>query len=421
MQVGRRRPAPEFDPAPGRRRRRCRSLKWRLEIRDPDWSTPANAGIAVPRPLQSLAETARRVAMMCGMTRLADVTGLDRIGLPTWQAIRPLSRSLSVHQGKALDDDGARLGACMEAIECAHAEAWAAPVWQARFGDLPAAERLPSIDDCARRRGPIADEPLNWTQAERIGGGTLWVPNDAISLDFTTTTPHWLAVTTDGQGAGFDLATASLKGLCELVERDAFWAWERLSLIARSHDTIDPASIDFAWFQALLDRLRALGIGLRVFALPAVVPLPVVVAELIDLGPEARHRPTSLGMSGAVDPQVALRGAVLEAAQSRLTVISGARDDLDLDVDQSPPPSPGLALALGRNQPLRRFNDCFAAATPWLSAETAFTALASALASAGYADIARLTLSPSECPVKTVHMIVAGLAASDRARRGPVP
>lgn len=371
------------------------------------------------RPLQSLAETARAVALTCGMSRLADVTGLDRIGLPTWQAIRPFSRSLSVHQGKALDHDGARLGACMEAIECAHAEAWAAPVWRVRFGDLPMAERLPAIDDCARRRGPIPDEPLDWTQAERIGGGVLWVPNDAISLDFTTVTPPWLAVTTDGQGAGFDLATASLKGLCELIERDAFWVWERQSLIARSYDVIDPGSIDFAWFHALLARLRALGIGLRVFALPAVVALPVVVAELIDLGPEARHRPISLGMSGAVDPQAALRGAVLEAAQSRLTVISGARDDLDLDVDQTPPLSPGLALALGRHQPLRRFEDCFAAATPGMSAETAFMALASALASAGYPHIARLTLSPSTCPVTSVHMIVAGLAASDRARRAP--
>lgn len=36
----------------------------------------------------------------CGVSRVADVTGLDRIGIPVAIAVRPLARSLSVSQGK---------------------------------------------------------------------------------------------------------------------------------------------------------------------------------------------------------------------------------------------------------------------------------------------------------------------------------
>jgi hypothetical protein len=35
-----------------------------------------------------------------GVTRVADVTGLDVIGIPVWMAVRPLAATLAVSQGK---------------------------------------------------------------------------------------------------------------------------------------------------------------------------------------------------------------------------------------------------------------------------------------------------------------------------------
>src|SRR5690242_3809749 len=46
-------------------------------------------------------ETLRRIRPLlrpAGITRLADVTGLDWIGIPVYQAIRPNSRTLSASQ-----------------------------------------------------------------------------------------------------------------------------------------------------------------------------------------------------------------------------------------------------------------------------------------------------------------------------------
>ena len=51
-----------------------------------------------------------------GITRVGEITGLDRLGLPVWIAVRPNARPLSVSQGKGLDDMAARVSAAMEAI-----------------------------------------------------------------------------------------------------------------------------------------------------------------------------------------------------------------------------------------------------------------------------------------------------------------
>src|SRR5882757_826298 len=64
----------------------------------------------------------RDVLQAVGITRVANVTGLDQVGVPTWVAVRPLARSLSVSQGKGLTHELGRVSAIMECIELHHAE-----------------------------------------------------------------------------------------------------------------------------------------------------------------------------------------------------------------------------------------------------------------------------------------------------------
>src|SRR3954469_14776054 len=52
-----------------------------------------------------------------GITRVGNVTGLDRLGIPVYMAMRPNSRSLSVSQGKGLSHDAAWVSAVMESLE----------------------------------------------------------------------------------------------------------------------------------------------------------------------------------------------------------------------------------------------------------------------------------------------------------------
>ena len=48
-------------------------------------------------------ERAEGVLGRVGITRVANVTGLDDVGMPTWMVVRPLAHSLTVSQGKGLD------------------------------------------------------------------------------------------------------------------------------------------------------------------------------------------------------------------------------------------------------------------------------------------------------------------------------
>src|SRR3954464_11269314 len=92
---------------------------------------------AVP-PAETLARARPPMARM-GITRLGNITGLDRIGIPVAVAVRPNSRSVSVSQGKGRELAQAMASALMEACEGFHAEE-IGPCRQASCRDLAASE-----------------------------------------------------------------------------------------------------------------------------------------------------------------------------------------------------------------------------------------------------------------------------------------
>ena len=53
-----------------------------------------------------------------GVTRLANITGLDRVGIPVYAAVVPKSDGIiSVYNGKGRRPIDAKVGALMEAID----------------------------------------------------------------------------------------------------------------------------------------------------------------------------------------------------------------------------------------------------------------------------------------------------------------
>ena len=84
-------------------------------------------------------ETWRRIAPLLpvlGISRVAGITGLDRIGIPVFTAVRPNGRSLSVFQGKGATPAAARVSAVMEAFETWCAEAILRPLHFASFEEM---------------------------------------------------------------------------------------------------------------------------------------------------------------------------------------------------------------------------------------------------------------------------------------------
>ena len=59
-----------------------------------------------------------------GITRVADITGLDRVGIPVFSCIRPTAAdgAISVYNGKGATPLAARVSAVMEGVERYSAE-----------------------------------------------------------------------------------------------------------------------------------------------------------------------------------------------------------------------------------------------------------------------------------------------------------
>jgi ribosomal protein S12 methylthiotransferase accessory factor len=357
----------------------------------------------------SFFKQALAAARLCGVTRLADVTGLDRLGLPVWQAVRPAGRSLSVHQGKGASPEAAKMGALCEAIEAHCAEQAVADGPQCAFADLPQAERASEIGDYCKIRTivPEDEQAIQWCRATDFAtGGPQYLPHELVSLDYTRGLPSFFERASNGLGAGASEADALSTSLCELIERDAVGEWQRLDRPARVATLVRLDTIPFEWFKSWRERLGSLDIALQVFRLDSLVGVPVLLCMIggcEEFGPAYRR---FYGTAADGDAELALFKALAEAIQSRLTLIAGVRDDIMPSYYARPRPRPaGMELA-GRQV--------------WDEAEPTACSpdlIAQRLASLGYRRIAVKRLDDGLEGVAVTKAFVPGLGSSRRTRR----
>lgn len=275
-------------------------------------------------------ETVRRVQACfdaAGITRLADITHLDRVGIPVYQAVRPASRNLSVSQGKGFTADASKASAVMEAMELWHAEDLShLPAEQATVAQMEARNPLPLHRLPWRGAGTaFRNLTMEWLPVTSLDGQTEgWLPRNVLELDLVGV-ERWqlrpFQQTSNGLASGNNQEEALLHGLYELIERHA------LALVRYRPQTKRPLnldSLDDSGCRQLVQRIREAGGKLRVFDVTWEVGIPVIMAALIfnDL-PWTWH-----GSGCHLSPAVALSRALTEAAQSRLTYIAGVRDDL---------------------------------------------------------------------------------------------
>ncbi|WHO38559.1 YcaO-like family protein [Sphingobium sp. AP49] len=281
------------------------------------------------RPADTLARVAP-VARALGVTRLADITGLDRIGIPVFQAVRPLSLSLSVSQGKGATPDAARVSALMEAIELHHAEtcrptSHAVPNdGEARlWSGMTQADQQASRFDPARARGWVDGVDL-------LSGRPLRVPHGLVSMDFTIVPESDLWPNSNGLASGNSLAEARVSALCEAIERDGHARWLERGPRARRASALDVDSITDRLGRWLIARVRRAGFSLSLWDMTGPTGVAVIGCSIIELG-AARTvvLPPAMGAGCHPDAGVALARAICEAAQTRAALIAGARDDID--------------------------------------------------------------------------------------------
>jgi ribosomal protein S12 methylthiotransferase accessory factor len=267
-----------------------------------------------------------------GVTRLADITGLDRIGIPTVLAHRPNCPTLANAAGKGFSLVAATVSAAMEAVEIYHAENLRLNVVESSWQALPEDARIPLGQLPLNRHALFTpDKIYHWIEAwDLIGQRPVFVPYLCVGMAPPRGQRPLLdrpfSMGSNGLAGGNHLLEAIAAGLYETVERDAV-ACDRLltTTLAGTWRRVDPADVDDPPVCALLERLDEAELETVLIECTVDTGIPCYMACLFEA--RFRHTGGTKGYGAHLDPHVAMVRAITEAVQARAIFIAGSRDD----------------------------------------------------------------------------------------------
>jgi YcaO-like protein with predicted kinase domain len=282
-------------------------------------------------PEQTLAKVKPLLKEM-GITRLANLTGLDRIGIPVISAVRPNSRSVSISQGKGATLEAAKASAAMEAIENFHAERIDLPLKLASHRELSIRNKLIDLQGLPKLKGGSwhPDRQILWVKGRNlITDDEVWLPYETVHTNYTVPTmagSGCFVASTNGLASGNHILEAISHGICEVVERDANTLWNRLPDNARADTRVDLSTIDDDQFLTALNALSQSGFSVGVWDMTSDIGVASFYCLITDDRAPRNHSGGGAGCH--LSPAIAVSRAIHEAIQVRLNYIAGARDDL---------------------------------------------------------------------------------------------
>jgi len=278
-------------------------------------------------------ETAARVESKmpaAGITRVADITNLDRIGIPVFSSIRPMAQSgaISVYNGKGATPAEARVSAMMEGIERCSAElgdrAEKLGLVKGRFSDLSRSRSALNPEDLVLPPGADPDSEILWIEGyDLMNDEEIIVPANAVFHPWTVGN-RLFRTNTNGLASGNEIEEAIFHGLSEVIERDAW------SLVEMSRDT-GPIikGVGNGLAGGLLEKFANAEVAVYLRDITSDIGIPTCAAASEDLKLLDPALLTT-GMGTHTCAGVAVLRALTEVAQSRLTQIHGAREDTAL-------------------------------------------------------------------------------------------
>lgn len=270
---------------------------------------------------------------VAGITRIADITDLDRIGLPIYTAIRPTAEdgAVSIYGGKGITKDHAKASAMMEGFERYSAERQ--DIDETIIASLSEIEEFGEYIDPKSLNLPkefekknISDLSLEWSKSiDLISNREYYIPTNAIYHPYISKddSQSLFKSNTNGLASGNILEEAILHGIFEVIERDA---WSIFELTHKNYAQIDISSIENEIIIDIIEKFESEGIKIKLMDFTADIKIPTIAASADDTITKDAGLLT-LGMGTHLDPEVAILRALTEVAQSRATQINGARED----------------------------------------------------------------------------------------------
>jgi ribosomal protein S12 methylthiotransferase accessory factor len=295
-----------------------------------------------------------------GITRVAETTRIDRLGIPTMSVVRPWTRDVIwVYSGKGTSDSEAFVKATMEAIERT-VSLWPEDVGELRCASIRELGYEPHLDPrCVTTliHDITLDTPILWVPGQQLtDDAPILLPAELVfggrMPDYASRFSVYRTGSSNGLGAGLQLEDALLHALREVIERDIVSCIElrashavtafigtaaaRLGLdlgavIEKIEDRTDVAiDVNMCTLPKSLQSLNQCfldaGLSINIKSLPNDYNLYAYGASC----EESLSWDSVLASAGYCaheQAEVALRGALLELAQTRATDLQGARED----------------------------------------------------------------------------------------------
>lgn len=360
-------------------------------------------------PEETLAKIEPMLWDSFGISRVANITGLDHIGIPTYIAIRPQAKLLSTAQGKGVDDNLAKISAMMESIEGWHCENMPEPDLFGSYHDLK--QQYPLIE----LNSNINHGPFEWTNIEHLeipwGRGIELNTNQKIYFPYTTLNVNttffrpgyrYFPPTTNGLASGNTEEEAICHALFEVLERE--FEAEKMPIIHEQQ--VDLTTIKYPHLLELLDKIQKSKLSIDVWDLSTSMKIPTYLVVLNDPN-DLRSVGMILGTGSHFSSVVALSRAITEAVQGRATIISGSRDDL----------TPRVYKTLKTNRPylLSLFKKAKQSPIPFIETTvpddfvTCKESILKKLNQNGFKQVIVYNHTREEFNIPVVHVIVPGL------------
>jgi ribosomal protein S12 methylthiotransferase accessory factor len=300
---------------------------------------------------RSTIRTAAPLMDRIGVTRVGDVSYLDRSRLANFVAVRPQpgAHGISYYSGKGATRAQARASAMMEAIERYSGEQCDAPVVTATYEELSRDHRVVDPHEILvpRAREYHGDIELEWALGFDLNAAEpAYAPLNLVVCPYLPAgRPVIFYTSTNGLASGNSVEDALCHALCEINERDAVAVYfsetrlrNKVAGILEGLGYACPNQAGGAYPLIGLDRLppraarllnRLRGAGLRVYVrdVTSDTKIPTILCNVV----ECRTGGTFLchgGYGSHPDARVAIVRSLTEAAQSRVACIQGGREDL---------------------------------------------------------------------------------------------
>ena len=326
-----------------------------------------NYGTSRIQPVEETLKKVNPLVKQIGITRVADITDMDRLRIPNYSAVLPGTEDyIWVYSGKGPTKNHAKASVIMESIE--------------RFSSLPANYEGKILTGKYKELSKSYDvlkydeviEPLSFQLTDEmnmdycigydlISQKDILVPSSLAIFRYNPNPPSinpYSFFHTNGLASGNVMEEAICHALCEVIERDAVSIAEFSSsafqyhllktiengflnngILIRSlesknfiddntvYSDIDLNGLDYPPVKKIVREFHKCQISLKVKDITTEIGIPTFIASSVEW---VNHDYGYLveGHGTHPDSRIALMRAITEVSQSRAANIQGSRDDL---------------------------------------------------------------------------------------------